>query len=947
MITTSTVFPEGLICQKSLRTVQIRNLVKLASNQKDWKVVIEERSSQQQGFRQLFIEMLEGYSGNYISHESLLKSKIREDPNFESEFKADQTDLKSSNLLYSRNFSVLVEALKLVFEVTLVDKHSSKLVSIFGLSDIHELRFGLAVNFVTYFVNRNLSSVLRQPTVALFVAAIVAEQASEVEAKEFVEAVSWFDNYSATFADHCGEKVGPTFDHKQCLDFNEQPSNCIGVEREEPVVNKFGFQHKLNFKESGSKDTLQSYLKHCSELWQKSMNELEGKKTPAKMQSSSRPGSPGRVANGSNSEITVNFQVLKDLDSKAGRLAKTMSNLFIGSEILRVELFRSLLEYNLNRKELKREKRDVIAAGLAELARESSSLLLGELENGENTSMNDELDSRECILCNGKDKHPIGGRLIHFKKQDWIHYNCALWSESVTEVLFGGLEVYQAVKKAKATLCPECGNLGGSVAGPTDSSKRFHLPCAVKNRCVFTVISSERKVYNPDVWIKNNLTVYQKHYKHSNPLYFLFCTSLEMITSFKATKRLYVVKRQLKGLLPDTVKSDSVSDLNSSLAELQIRKKSEAGSESQSLKPTISRIGGLIIVSMLEKTTLPDFHKTAHLISKLRHQFMLSLRRDMLSTTELYTEGKRDVYSLMLHKWIVARQVSRASSDNSDTPSIDFEVFILESDLERAQGIFTLRSRIVSGPLMERILTSFYNQEDKNIQLPADGWEIVDPKEQIETLFSKMGLCYGEVRSYLLSTLKGSLEKLRQSQHNFKNYADFQQVFYQSGLEQHILLDIEEKHSIYDRLKLIWHVNTELEGSRDFQRDARYIQEKQYLGCRSRMNPKSRSFNNGSAFQLNSNDNYRHAEKLILQLTNQRPNHQGLEPSQSASGAMKRKVNPLQKPSEKSSSLLKKGYLTYKTLNTMVAPSKIHKYGRLCSNRPLRRQIFSEGRVRD
>lgn len=913
----------------------------------DWKAVIMQRSCDQQGFRPIFIKMLESYTGDYVSYESQLKIKISDDSFFEAELKTSQTETKNTNLLYSKNFSVLVEALKLVFEVMLVDKHAAKLIAMFNLTDIHDLKSGFAVNFVTYFINRHLCTVMRQPAVSNFVAAIIAEQASEAEAKEFTDAINWFDCQKSSFVSYSTEKIEYHYELKLPSEQVDVISSHIMNEKDDQMANGVYSKSILSFKEADSKELLCGYLKQFTELWHKSASELTSKKTPTKALTSSKPGSPTRAANGSNSEITVNFQVLKELDSKAHRLAKVLSNLFTGSEILRVELFRALMEFNLFRKDLKREKKEIISSGLTELARESNTLLTNELQSIDGSGIDNELDPRECILCRGKDRHPVGGRLVHFKKHDWIHCNCALWSEGVTEVLFGGLEVYQAIKKARVTMCPECGTLGGSLTGTVDPTKRFHLACAIKNKCIFTFSASDRKVYNPEVWIKNNLSVYQKHYKHSNPIYFIFCTSMELITSFKATKRLYIVKKQLKGVLPDTVKSDCIADIDTSIGEMHLRKKSEAGSESLTPRPTISRIGGLIIVSMLEKTSRPDFHKTSQLISKLRHQFMLSLRRDMLSTTELYTEGKRDIYSLMLHKWIVARQLPKSTSESSDSHDIDFEVYTLDSDLEKPHDIFTLKTKVIPGRQFEMMLAKFYNQEESVLNLPDDSWQTVDPKDQIDILFSKMGLCYGEVRSYLLSTLKASLEKLRQSQHNFKNYADFQQVFYQSGLEQHIMLDIEEKHSIYDRLKLIWQINSELEASRDFQRDSRYIHEKQHLGCRSRLNPKSRSFNKGSAFQIDNNDNYRHAEKLLLQMTNQRANSQGQEAINSASGLMKKKLNPVHKPSEKSSSLLKKGYLTYKTLNTMVAPSKIHKYGRRPFIRSLCRQDFSEGRIRD
>lgn len=921
-----------MICRKSLRTIQIRHLAKLLLNREDWTIVIEDLCQENQGFRDFFIKVLEKASGEYISYESEMKFRLSEDKDFETKTKHEQSASKDSNLLYTKNFSTLLEALKSIFEATVVESHASQLLTLFDFADIHELKAGLVLNFLTFFITHYLSSVLKHPSIVKVVAAIIAEQASEAEAENFVQAVQWFAGDCSAFDDHFfrldgfeGSLGRPT---SLIAPFNDvdQSRYTENIENQEELPTPISFKHQEN------KQILDQYVKDCHLIWRSALEGSQQNKNSPPSQPQSPTLSHSKVQNGSVSENTVNFQMLKELDHKSTSLNSTISNYFVGCEILRVEFLKAILEYNLKIRTDKKTKRDLISKGLYQMAAEVTQGLCQELESLENASIGEEMDERRCVLCNGKDKYSLGGRLIHLRKQDWIHYNCALWSEGVTEISFGGLEVYQAVKKARTVVCPECLMIGASISGHPDQNKKYHLHCAVKNRCVFSICQSERKVYNLDAWVKNNLNVLQKHYKHCNPLYFLFCTSLEMITSFKATKRLYIVKRQLKGVMSESIKSDTILDLNNSLKELQLKKKATALTDNRQQLPTISRIGGLIVVSLLDKTAVPDSHKTSQQISKLRQQFMLSLRRDMNSVAEEFSEGKKEIYSLMLHKWLIARQLSKTETTPTNASQIEIELYEMTTDLNKPSGLFTIRKARTSGNLFKQRLEHLYSGEIYDIDFPELDWTTVRPEDHVKVLFHNMGLCYGEMRSYLFNTLKSSMEKLKQSQNNFKNYSDYQQIFYQSGPTQHILLDIEEKYSIYDRLKIIRDVNLELESSRDFQRDTKYVQEKQLLGCRSKLNPKSRSFNKATTFQNTRNDNYRFAEKLILQLANQNGGKSQADQPVATSGQVKRKSNAVQKNTEKSTSILKRGYLTYRTLNTMVAPSKIHKYGKLRSS---------------
>lgn len=133
-------------------------------------------------------------------------------------------------------------------------------------------------------------------------------------------------------------------------------------------------------------------------------------------------------------------------------------------------------------------------------------------------------------------------------------------------------------------------------------------------------------------------------------------------------------------------------------------------------------------------------------------------------------------------------------------------------------------------------------------------------------MFEEMGFCYSEVRSFLSNNLKQAVERSRHKQIDSNNYLHFEHLFYQGGIHMQILLDVAEKHSIYDRSKLLWQLCSDLEASKEFINDTKYITEKQLIGARSKLNPKSRSFNSRSSYAMESNDNSRLAERLLVEV---------------------------------------------------------------------------------
>ena len=98
-------------------------------------------------------------------------------------------------------------------------------------------------------------------------------------------------------------------------------------------------------------------------------------------------------------------------------------------------------------------------------------------------------DMRQCLFC-----HLIGdgvadgpGRLLNINVDQWVHLNCALWSEDVYETVNGALmNVETALKQSSTLSCTHCNQNGASVrCFKPRCTNVYHLSCAVKDNCVF------------------------------------------------------------------------------------------------------------------------------------------------------------------------------------------------------------------------------------------------------------------------------------------------------------------------------------------------------------------------------------------------------------------------------------------------------------------------------
>ncbi|XP_046435204.1 histone-lysine N-methyltransferase trithorax [Neodiprion fabricii] len=91
-------------------------------------------------------------------------------------------------------------------------------------------------------------------------------------------------------------------------------------------------------------------------------------------------------------------------------------------------------------------------------------------------------DSRSCCLCKGLgDGYSTReGRLLYCGQNEWVHANCALWSNEVFEEIDGSLQnVHSAISRGRLIRCTECGKKGASVGCCSKNCNgTYHYPCA-------------------------------------------------------------------------------------------------------------------------------------------------------------------------------------------------------------------------------------------------------------------------------------------------------------------------------------------------------------------------------------------------------------------------------------------------------------------------------------
>ncbi|XP_039287897.1 histone-lysine N-methyltransferase trithorax [Nilaparvata lugens] len=98
-------------------------------------------------------------------------------------------------------------------------------------------------------------------------------------------------------------------------------------------------------------------------------------------------------------------------------------------------------------------------------------------------------DVRVCVLCKqeGDGELIAEGRLLYCGHNEWIHANCALWSNEVFEEIDGSLQnVHSAISRSRLIRCVDCDKRGASVGCCyKNCPESYHFPCARKGRCAF------------------------------------------------------------------------------------------------------------------------------------------------------------------------------------------------------------------------------------------------------------------------------------------------------------------------------------------------------------------------------------------------------------------------------------------------------------------------------
>ncbi|XP_054736532.1 histone-lysine N-methyltransferase trr isoform X1 [Anastrepha obliqua] len=98
-------------------------------------------------------------------------------------------------------------------------------------------------------------------------------------------------------------------------------------------------------------------------------------------------------------------------------------------------------------------------------------------------------DMRQCVFCYQRGDGVANGpsRLLNFDIDKWVHLNCALWSSEVYETISGGLMNFPAALQVGLNQsCSGCQQLGATVrCFKNRCTQVFHLPCAIREHCVF------------------------------------------------------------------------------------------------------------------------------------------------------------------------------------------------------------------------------------------------------------------------------------------------------------------------------------------------------------------------------------------------------------------------------------------------------------------------------
>lgn len=98
-------------------------------------------------------------------------------------------------------------------------------------------------------------------------------------------------------------------------------------------------------------------------------------------------------------------------------------------------------------------------------------------------------DARSCSLCKGlgDGQELKEGRLLYCGQNEWVHSNCALWSNEVFEEIDGSLQnVHSTISRGRLIRCSECGKKGASIGCCSrNCNNTFHYSCARNMNMLF------------------------------------------------------------------------------------------------------------------------------------------------------------------------------------------------------------------------------------------------------------------------------------------------------------------------------------------------------------------------------------------------------------------------------------------------------------------------------
>lgn len=133
-------------------------------------------------------------------------------------------------------------------------------------------------------------------------------------------------------------------------------------------------------------------------------------------------------------------------------------------------------------------------------------------------NINPVADTRICVLCKlvgdrGTDEE---GRLLYCGHNDWIHTNCAIWSNEVFEEMDASLQnVQSAISRSRHIRCSKCSKKGASIGCCNRSCPdAYHFSCAKNSDCA---LLDDKSLFCANH--KNDTGVVTSDFAISRPIY--------------------------------------------------------------------------------------------------------------------------------------------------------------------------------------------------------------------------------------------------------------------------------------------------------------------------------------------------------------------------------------------------------------------------------------------